>query len=122
MRRALIFWAVCSAIGAAIIALPDDGPRLISFSEAHGPSALDAFGICFLLVGWAAFLAAIWRRRGRVAARAPLRWVGGCAFALGLGTGLVIASAASDYAHWWAIGAGVLVAVQVLGAYAVLRF
>lgn len=121
MRRALIFWGLCSAVGMAIIALPDDGPRLISFSEAHGPSALDGFGICFLLVGWAAFLAAIWRRRGRVAVRAPLGWVGGCAFALGLGTGLVIASAASDYPHWWVIGAGVLAAVQVLGAYAVLR-
>ena len=121
MRRALVFWLVCSAVGATIVALPDDGRRLVSFSEAHGPSALDAFGIGVLLVGWSAFAAAIWRRRGRLAARLGLGWLAAGAFALGLGSGLVVASAAADYPHWWAVGSAILVAVQMLAAYAVTR-
>ena len=121
MRAALVVWAACSAVGVAIVALPDDGPRIVSFSEAHGPSALDALGIGFLLVGWAAFVAALWRRRERVAARAGTGWALGGPFALGLGAGLVIASAASDYPHWWVVGASVLLVVQVLAAYAAAR-
>ena len=120
MRRALVFWLVCSAVGATVVALPDDGRRLVSFSQAHGPSALDALGIGVMLMGWAAFAVATWRR-ARLAARLGLGWLAAGAFALGLGSGLVVASAAADYPHWWAVGAAVLVAVQVLAAYAVTR-
>ena len=112
MRSALLVWAACSAIGAVVVALPDRGPRLVSFSRAHGPSAVDAVGAAVMLAGWAVFAAALWRRRGvvRRAATGPLVLAG---FALGLGVGLVVASAAADYAYWWAIGAGVLVAAQL---------
>ncbi len=113
MRWALLTWAACSALGAAVVALPDSGPRLFSFSRAHGPSAVDAVGAAVMLAGWAVFVGALWRRRGfvRRAATGPLVLAG---FALGLGAGLVVASAGADYAYWWAIGAGILVAAQVL--------
>ncbi len=121
MRTALVSWAACLAVGGAIVALPDDRPRLVSFSDAHGPSALDALGIGFLLVGWAVFVAALWQRRGQVASRAGAGLALGGPFAVGLGAGLVIASVASDYPHLWVVGAGILVAVQVLAAYAAAR-
>jgi hypothetical protein len=46
MRSALLPWLGCPAVG----------PRLVSFSEAHGPSALHGVGIAAILLGWAAFL------------------------------------------------------------------
>ena len=121
MRRAVVFWAVLTAVGALIVALPDDGRRLVSFSQAHGPSRLDALGIGVLLAGWAAFLAALWRRRGRLAWGAGARWTAAGAFGGGLGAGLVVASAAADFRHWWAVGALVLLAAQLLAAYAATR-
>ena len=116
MRSALLVWVPCSAIGAAVVALPDSGPRLVSFSRAHGPSAVDAAGAAVMLVGWALFVAALWRRRGLVrrARTGPLALIG---FALGLGAGLVVASAGADYAYWWASGAGLLVVAQLFLAH-----
>ena len=117
MRTALIVWAVCSAIGGAIVALPDSGPRLVSFSQAHGPSAVDAIGIGVLLAGWVVFARAAWRRRDRVVRRGGHGLLLAVGFALGVGVGLVIASAAADYAYWWVIGGIVLLAAQLLVAY-----
>ena len=121
MRRALLVWLVCSTAGAIIIALPDAGPRLVSLSETHGFSAFDALGIALVLFGWAVFLLAIWQRRGRLLARATVGGLLAGAFGLGLGTGLVIASVAADYARWWVIGAAVLLVVQLLAATVVTR-
>ena len=76
---------------------------------------MDAAGAAVMLAGWAVFAAALWGRRAllRRAATGPLVLAG---FALGLGAGLVVASAGADFAHWWAIGAGLLVAAQLLAA------
>jgi hypothetical protein len=42
--RVWVAWALANAVGVVIVALPDTGPRIVSFSEAHGPSLLDGIG------------------------------------------------------------------------------
>lgn len=114
MRRALFTWAACSVVGVALLALPDQGPRLVTFSEAHGLTVLDTAGVAMLLVGWIAMLRqASAGRRAAVAAAATPR-SDRAAFVAGLGLGLVIASVFADFAGWWAVGAALLVAVQVV--------
>lgn len=121
MRRSVTIWALCSVIGAAVIALPDSGPRLFSFSRAHGPSAVDAIGILFLIAGWLVFLAAVWRRRDRVVRYAGTTAFATGVFAFGLGTGLLVASVGADFPGWWVVGAVVLLGVQLLVAYVASR-
>ncbi len=114
-RRRLSAWAVLSVLGALVVSLPDTGPRLFSLSPAHGPSAVDALGIVLALAGWATFLAAAWHSRDRVRARVATPGFAVCAFTLGLGLGLVVASV-SVYAHWWAVGVVLLGAAHLLVA------
>ena len=114
MRRALFIWAACSIVGVGVLALPDAGPRLVAFSEAHGLTLLDTAGVAMLLGGWVPVLrrASAGRQAAGGAAWAPRsRWP---AFVAGLGLGLLIASVFSDFAGWWAVGAGLLVAVQLV--------
>jgi hypothetical protein len=106
-RAALVWWLAWSVVGVALIALPDTGPRLITFSGAHGPGLLDIAGIVLLLVGNAGFWRYLWRGREAFSPLPPL-W----AFIAGLGAGLVIASVAGDFGAWWAVGAALLLAVQ----------
>lgn len=121
MRRALLAWLSLSLVGALLIARPDTGPRLISFSAAHGPSALDAAGIMIALAGYAWFLLAAWGARHPIAAMLHGLRGAAVAFALGLGAGLVVASVASDFAGWWAMGAAILGAAQVGPALLTMR-
>ena len=116
MRGSLVIWLACSVAGGAIVALPDTGPRLVSFSQAHGPSALDGLGILVLLAGWLAPAVAVWRRRGRLAGQAGTPAFGLVLFALGLGAGLTVASVGADYPHWWVVGAALLVVAQLVAA------
>ena len=117
----MFVWLASSAIGGVILALPDAGPRLLSFSRAHGPSTQDALGILVMVAGWAVFLSALWPLRHRVLRHAAPHAFSGGVFAAGVGLGLVVASVGSDYPHWWVIGAGLLVAAQALFAYAASR-
>ena len=117
MRFSLFVWVVLSAIGGAVVALPDSDHRLFSLSRAHGPSPVDAVGALVLVAGWLVFAAALWRCRARIAHQAGEPPVAATLFALGLGAGLLVASAAGDYAYWWAIGAALLVAGQLFAAY-----
>ena len=114
MRFSLLVWAILWAIGTAVVALPDSDNRLFSLSRAHGPSPVDALGAIVMIAGWLVFLAALWRRRARIAGRAGTPAGGAATFTLGLGAGLLVASVAGDYAHWWAVGAALLVAGQLL--------
>ena len=116
MRTSLVVWAVCSVVGGAIVALPDASPRLFSFSQAHGPSAVEGIGILVLIAGWSAPLVAGWQRRDRIAEHAGTPALGVALVALGFGAGLLVASVGSGYAYWWAIGAATLVAGQLLVA------
>lgn len=114
MRVALAIWLMLSFIGGVIVALPDDGQRLISFSDAHGPSPLDAIGIAFLIVGWLVFVAALARRHLLLYSRLFTNRQGLIApFIIGLGAGLTIASVASDFSGWWIVGALLLFSVQL---------
>ncbi|MQA87436.1 MAG: hypothetical protein GEV03_23115 [Streptosporangiales bacterium] len=106
-----LWWLVWSALGVAVIALPDSGPRLVSISAAHGPSLQDTLGIVALLAGAGAPWWFIWRGRGRLADTTGGTQVA-LAFTAGLGLGLLLASVAADFGAWWAIGAGLLAAVQ----------
>lgn len=114
VKSAMAAWILLSAIGVAIIALPDDDRRLVSLSEAHGLSALDAAGIGFLLAGWLVFVGALVRRRGTIVARLQGdRHVIVLPFVAGVGIGLVVASVASEFDGWWVVGAGLLIVVQL---------
>jgi hypothetical protein len=111
-RGVLVWWLVWSAAGVAVIALPDNGPRLIAFSGEHGPGLLDAAGIIMLVVGSAALWWYLIRHRARLSATvASVRtlWT----FAAGVGVGLVLASVAGDFSAWWVVGAGLLAALQI---------
>lgn len=110
-RARWAWWGACSAIGALLIALPDADNRVVSFSRNHGPSPLDALGIVVLLAGWMVLERAVWRHRRDLVARTRRAIPG--TFAAGFGAGLVVASALSDFPHWWAVGAVALGGVQV---------
>ena len=84
-----------STLGAAIVALPDRGPRVVSFSRAHGPGLVDTLGAGVMFAGWGVFLVALWRRRWIIRAAAAGRGPA-IAFSAGLGKGLVVASAGAD--------------------------
>lgn len=56
VTRGFTLWISLSVLGVGIIALPDDAPRVFSFSEGHGPSILDLPGVILVLAGWLAFL------------------------------------------------------------------
>lgn len=63
IRRRLVVWVAGSAVGAAVLALPDSGNRVFSFSRTHGPSPLDLVGLVILLVVWVPVAAVLWRDR-----------------------------------------------------------
>lgn len=107
-------WLVLSVVGAMIVAIPDQGGRIVSFSPRHGPSAIDAVGIGVLLAGWVAFLVPLWSFRAEIQRR-RLTALGGV-----LGAGVTVWSVSTDSGRWWMVGAALLVAVQVMAAFSVL--
>lgn len=115
-----IVWASANAVGIALVALPDTGPRIVSFSQAHGPSILDAAGSLLAIAGWACLEAAIWRRRERLR---ELPWetralAGGLIVA---GVAILIPTIAFSLGAWWVLGVAVLVSVQLAAAIVVSR-
>lgn len=114
MRLALAVWLVSTLIGGVIVALPDDGQPLVSFSDAHGPSLLDAAGIALAVGGWLVFITAFYRRRSSFQSRlSSSRRMIVASFIIGLGAGLILASVVNDFTGWWVIGAAMLVCVQL---------
>lgn len=104
-------WLSLTAGGIAVTGLPDDGPRLFSISEDHGPSALDAVGIALVLVAWSMLVRRIWCGRARLRGRsAPL------AAGLLAGTALTAWSILGDHGAWWVAGVALLAAVQLVAA------
>lgn len=109
----LIPWLILSLAGViAIVVLPESGPRLFSISEAHGPSAIDGVGILLLIAGWLVLVAGFWRHRRRIRSRLRPSTFGAGLYTSGLGSGLLVASVANDYAYWWIVGIVLLVLVQ----------
>lgn len=104
----MVVWLALSVAGAAVIALPDDGPRVVSISQTHGPAARDLVGIGVLLLGWAIFLVALWRVHAAISAP-PLLAAAGVAG----GGAVVVWSVLADAGMWWVAGAAILVGVQL---------
>ena len=117
VRRAATTWLAGSGLGAAVVALPDSGPRLVSLSRTHGPSLLDAVGILVLVAAWVPVLAVLWAGRTALAGRPgvvpAVLWA--------LGSVVLVASVAGDTGAEWALGAALLVGAQVLALAVVAR-
>lgn len=94
--------------GLVIVSLPDSDARLFSFSDTHGPSALDAVGVVLLLAAWLPLPVVLVRHRRLVP---PAVWAAAGAVSAGAGA-LLVTSIRTDAAWWWA-PVVVLVAVQI---------
>lgn len=110
IRRATAVWLVASIIGVAIVMLPDEGPRLLSLSRTHGPSAVDVVGIAVLVAGWSVFAVALWRARVAVGHR----MLPATMATIGLVSLLWFIT--RDVAGWWGVSVALLVAAQLMAA------
>lgn len=115
MRRCV--WCALVVGGVALMALPDDDVRVFSMSRTHGPAALDAVGIVFILAAWVLMLRGVWTRRSRLPRHAGWRLSIGAAVVGGVG--LVAWSVLGDHGRWWLLGAALAGGAQVLVALAV---
>jgi hypothetical protein len=101
---------VGTAVGAAIVALPDADRRVVTLSETHGPSALDLVGVIVLLLGWLPVPVTLWRSRRGVSAGV---WV--VAALLGLvGAFVLVVTIRLDLGWWWLTAVALLVAAQAV--------
>jgi hypothetical protein len=108
-------WVAGSALGVAVLLLPDTGPRVFSFSETHGPSAVDVIGMSILVGAWLPTAALIWTGRRRLGSRG--RQVGVLA---AVGVGLLVATIAWDLGLAWVAAVALLLGAQVIALRAVL--
>ena len=110
LNRRVSWWIAGSAVGAAIVALPDSDQRVFSLSRTHGPAPLDLIGVTVLVAGWlpvALVLPMLWRTAGKVAS--GLSAALAAAGAAGLATTL-----AADIGGAWLVAASLLVAAQLV--------
>jgi hypothetical protein len=95
-------------LGVAVIALPDTGPRVVTFSETHGPSALDAVGVVLLLAAWVPVPVLLVRRRRLIR---PGAWRAAAVTAVLAGAALVVAIRGD--LPWWQVPGVALLLVQL---------
>ena len=103
-------WIAGSAMGAAIVALPDSDERVFSFSRTHGPAPLDLVGVTLLVGCWlpvAVVLPVLWRAAGKVTA-------GLSAGLAGVGAAGLAITIAADMGRAWIVAASMLVAAQLV--------
>jgi len=113
-------WAAANVVGGAVLALPDDGPRLFSFSRTHGPSALDGVGAIMLLAGWIVLDGAVVARREAIRALGKRRiWLAAAVAVVGVA--VLVPTIAFDLGWWWIAGVLMLAGAQVWLAIAVTR-
>lgn len=91
-------------IGIMIISLPDNGPRLITFSSAHGPGMMDMVGILLAIGGWLSVSYPVWKQRRKVLSHKGTTSFALILVVLGISYGLIIASVFSDFYNWWLVG------------------
>jgi len=106
--------------GIAIVALPDNGVRLFSISNDHGPSLQDAIGLVLVFVGYGWFLIQVWKQRAKI-----LQYKNRFSFKLippllVIGIALIIVSVVNDYGYWWVCGAIILIILQSIIFYIAL--
>lgn len=94
-------------LGVAMLALPErwEGPLLIEISPGHALRLADAIGLIPLLIGFHWLEWGLWQRRIPLLKGEAPSTIAGLAFSVGLGLGLLLASAFSGFFWWWAIGA-----------------
>ncbi|HYG71718.1 MAG TPA: hypothetical protein VEC15_05460 [Actinomycetota bacterium] len=107
-------------MGGLLVASPDTGTRLFSFSRTHGPSALDALGSVLLLAGWIVLDAAVIGRRDALRSLGR-RWLMGAAILLAVGIAVLVPTIAFDLGAWWILGVAILAGIQLAIAVAVSR-
>jgi hypothetical protein len=116
-RRRLALWLAGSAVGCAVVALPDTGPRVFSLSAGHGPSALDLLGVVVLVATWLPVPMLLCSRSGPWHG-APARGVAGL---VGAAAALLLLTVTRDLGAWWVLPVVVLVGVQVAGLVVLAR-
>jgi len=96
------------ALSILIFALPEnwEGPYLLNISEGEGLSLIDTIALIPLLisVGW--IQKGLWSRRIYLFNKITI-YPGSASlliFFIGLGLGLLIASAFNNFYYWWAVG------------------
>ncbi len=113
------------AIAIALLAAPAqlEGPVLVPISPGHALSVLDSVALIPLLTGLAWLYWGVWLRRCRLynAMRTSPGKSGLGVFAVGLGVGLLLASAFSTFWWWWAIGATLFLAMTISAVMAATR-
>lgn len=107
--RVGVIWLAGSAVGLALLVPPDDDDRIVSLSDAHGPSSLDLAGVAVAVLAWLPVLVLLCRHW-------PFRGAGAWAAA-----GVAVAAAAAlavtlqqDGGVGWVGPVVVLLGVQVL--------
>ena len=108
-------------VGFVIVALPDSDVRLFSISKQHGPSVQDAIGLLLILLPYSWLIIETWKKRDKMRIYQNAKAFKAGLFLCGLAVGLVIASVANDYEHWWIYGVIVLAGLQIAVLYIVFK-
>lgn len=95
-------------ISVLLFALPDawEGPLLLAVGNGHGLSLIDTIALAPLLFSTFWIQKGLWSRRIYLFNKITL-YPGSASlliFFIGLGLGLLIASAFSTFSYWWAVG------------------
>lgn len=105
------------SLSILLFTLPDniEGPFLMNISEGHGLSLLDSFALIPLLisVGW--IQRGLWKRRIYLFNKITI-YPGSASlliFFIGVGLGLLIASAFNNFYYWWAVGGAIFMLLLV---------
>ncbi|MFJ8580645.1 hypothetical protein [Micromonospora sp. NPDC093277] len=117
VRGRLLLWLVGSAAGGLLLALPDSGPRLFSFSRTHGPSLVDLLGMVIAVVSWLPVVWLISRHRSALRGGAG-RGSAGLAVA---GVVLLVVTIRGDLGLWWLAPVTLLVAAQLIALVSIAR-
>jgi hypothetical protein len=117
LRWRLAIWMVGSAIGVAVLALPDTEPRIVSLSNDHGPTALDAVGIVILVGAWLPIAWLLWTERSWCATAAGRA----CGALAVVGVVLLAVTIAFDLGPGWVAAVVLLVAAQAWALTGVAR-
>ena len=113
----LAIWLLGSAVGAAIVALPDSDDRVFSFSDTHGPALVDLLGVVIVVLAWLPVAALLWSHRGLLRGPAA-RWV---AVLVLVGAVLLVAAIGYDWGSVWLVPAALLMVAQVLAVAIIAR-
>ena len=117
IQKRLAVWAIGSAVGAAILALPDANNRVFSLSETHGPSPVDLVGLVIVVAAWVPIAAVLWLRRKSLTGAGA--WT---AFVLAaVGAAMLVVTIGFDLGPIYLAAVGLLLAAQLLALRVIAR-